>query len=356
MVVASIELELGRGIAVDEKEITKSSTSIPVIDLLLSSSSSSSWKGRREEVISKEIVKASEKYGIFKVVNHGVAMDVVERMEKKGMEFFSLPENEKHKAGPPNPVGYGVRSIGFNGDVGDLEYLLLHTNPSSLSLKARTICKANPNSFSYVVNEYVEEVRDLACQILEMLALGLGLGNYQELSRLLRDSENDSLLRLNYYPTSTNVSFKDKNTNPVPGRVGFGEHSDPQLLTILRSNNVSGLQIVTDSLNGEAWVPVPPDPTALYIIVGDVLQAMTNGRLKSVRHRVITNPQSSRLSMMYFGAPPLHAVIRPLPEMVSPDSPRKYRAFTWGEFKKAMYSLRLGYNRLDLYILDHNSQ
>ena len=123
-----------------------------------------------------------------------------------------------------------------------------------------------------MVNEYVEEVRDLACQILEMLALGLGLGNYQELSRLLRDSENDSLLRLNYYPTSTNVSFKDKNTNPVPGRVGFGEHSDPQLLTILRSNNVSGLQIVTDSLNGEAWVPVPPDPTALYIIVGDVLQ------------------------------------------------------------------------------------
>ncbi|KAH7678562.1 gibberellin 2-oxidase protein [Dioscorea alata] len=328
------------------------SLDIPVIDLL-----SSSWKsGRREQLVSKEIVKASEKYGIFKVVNHGVRMDVVERMEEKGMEFFSLPENEKHKAGPPNPIGYGVRSIGFNGDMGDLEYLLLHTNPSSLAHKAKTICKSNPNSFSHVVNEYVEEVRDLACQILDMLALGLGLGNYQELSRLLRDSENDSLLRLNYYPTSYNVTFKDKNPNLGSSRVGFGEHSDPQLLTVLRSNNVSGLQIVTDSFNGETWVSIPPDPTAFYIIIGDVLQAMTNGRLKSVRHRVITNPQSSRLSMMYFGAPPLHAVIRPLPEMVSPECPRKYRAFTWGEFKKAMYSLRLGYNRLDLYRLDHNSQ
>lgn len=125
-----------------------------------------------------------------------------------------------------------------------------------------------------MVNEYVEEVRDLACQILDMLALGLGLGlgNYQELSRLLRDSENDSLLRLNYYPTSYNVTFKDKNANPGSSRVGFGEHSDPQLLTVLRSNNVSGLQIVTDSLNGETWVPIPPDPTAFYIIIGDVLQ------------------------------------------------------------------------------------
>ncbi|KAJ0980567.1 hypothetical protein J5N97_008822 [Dioscorea zingiberensis] len=339
MVVASLDLE-----AVVHEERIRELISIPVIDL--------SW---RREHASKEIVKACEKFGVFKVVNHGVPMDVVERMEAKGMEFFSLPENEKHKAGPPNPLGYGVRSIGFNGDMGDLEYLLLHTNPSSISQKARTICKSNPNNFSYVVNEYVEVVRDLACQVLEMLDQGLGLGNRGELSELLRDSESDSLLRLNYYPTCYN-GFKDKSAGPGPGRVGFGEHSDPQLLTVLRSNNVSGLQIVVDTLEGEVWVPVPPDPSAFYIIVGDVLQAMTNGRLMSVRHRAMANPRSSRLSMMYFGAPPLHTSIRPLPGTVTPDAPRKYRTFTWGEFKKAMYSLRLGYNRLDLYMLDHNSE
>jgi len=77
------------------------------------------------------------------------------------------------------------------------------------------------------------------------------------------------------------------------------------------------------------------------------LKAMTNGRLVSVRHRAIVNSCSARMSVVCFGAPPPHASISPLPEMITADNPRQYKSFTWGEYKKAMYSLRLGQNRLD---------
>lgn len=74
---------------------------------------------------------------------------------------------------------------------------------------------------------------------------------------------------------------------------------------------------------------------------------MTNGKLVSVRHRVIVNSYNARMSIVYFGAPPPHASISPLPEMITPENPRQYKSFTWSEYKKAMYSVKLGENRLD---------
>lgn len=79
-----------------------------------------------------EIVKASEDFGFFKVVNHGVPMEFIRRLETEAVKFFSLPLEEKKKASPPNPFGYGNREIGRNGDMGWVEYLLLTTNPDSI--------------------------------------------------------------------------------------------------------------------------------------------------------------------------------------------------------------------------------
>lgn len=119
------------------------------------------------------------------------------------------------------------------------------------------------------------------------MAEGLWLSDKSILSRLINDTNeaDDSCFRINHYPPfdiwnnpASNLINQRPNddddtngTNASTNRVGFGEHSDPQILTILRSNDVGGLQICSpDGL----WIPVPPNPSEFCVFVGDALQVI----------------------------------------------------------------------------------
>ncbi|KAK1354372.1 Gibberellin 2-beta-dioxygenase 2 [Heracleum sosnowskyi] len=310
-------------------------------------------------VVSQQILRACEEYGFFKLINHGVSNAIVSMIEEESFDFFAKPASEKQQAGPPNPFGYGCKTIGLQGDTGDLEYLLLEGNPSSVSQKSKPISN-DLQIISGVVSEYVQALRGLTCDILDLVAEGLCLGDKSVLSRLIKDVESDAVFRVNHYPPfdqtpkvlnpAHKFQTEDADTsanNDESSRVGFGEHSDPQILTILRSNDVGGFQFFSQE---GFWIPIPPNPAELCVIVGDTFQALTNDRFKSARHRVLANSSNKpRLSMMYFGAPSLNARICPLPEMVSSHNPTLYKPFTWCELKKAAYSLRLAGQRLDLF-------
>ncbi|XP_011019344.1 PREDICTED: gibberellin 2-beta-dioxygenase 2-like [Populus euphratica] len=303
-------------------------------------------------MVSNLIVKACEEYGFFKVKNHGVPHDIIAKMEKESLNFFAKPFDEKQKVELAKPFGYGCKNIGFNGDIGEVEYLLLSTNPLSIAERSKTISN-DPAKFSSAVGAYMEAVRELACELLDLMAEGLRVPDRSVFSRLIRDVDSDSLIRLNHYPPLPLLS-KDKDSSPCnQNKVGFGEHSDPQILTILRSNDVGGLQIF---LNDGGWVPVKPDPATFWVNVGDLLQAMTNGRFVSVRHKALTNSYKSRMSMAYFAGPPPNARIPVPPEMITPTKPALYKPFTWAEFKKAAYALRLGDSRLGLFRMEGDEQ
>lgn len=142
---------------------------------------------------------------------------------------------------------------------------------------------------SNVVNEYVGAMRQLACEILDLLGEGLGLKDPRSFSKLITDTDSDSLLRINHYPPACTIqkldhenqckmksSFRIKTGNGVNqsagARIGFGEHSDPQILSLLRSNDVDGLQVLLNCDGREVWVQVPADPSAFFVNVGDLLQ------------------------------------------------------------------------------------
>ncbi|KAE8655598.1 Gibberellin 2-beta-dioxygenase 1 [Hibiscus syriacus] len=105
----------------------------------------------------------------------------------------------------------------------------------------------------------------MACEALELIAGGLKIEPRDALSKLLRDENSDSCFRLNHYPPCPEPEAPS-------GRnlVGFGEHTDPQIISVLRSNNTSGLEIC---LKDGTWVSVPPDESSFFINVGDALQS-----------------------------------------------------------------------------------
>ncbi|KAI4333404.1 hypothetical protein L6164_018224 [Bauhinia variegata] len=283
------------------------------------------------------IVKACEEFGFFKVINHGVPMEAISKLESEAIKFFSFPLSKKEKTGPANPFGYGNKRIGQNGDVGWIEYLLFTTNQDYNSLRLSPAYGQNPENFRSALNDYMSAVRNMSCQILDLMAEGLKIQPRNVFSKLLMDQQSDSVFRVNHYPPCPELQ-----TLNAENKIGFGEHTDPQIISVLRSNNTSGLQI---SLRDGKWISVPPDHSSFFINVGDSLQVMTNGRFRSVKHRVLANGFNSRLSMIFFCGPPLSEKIAPLPSLMKGNE-SLYKEFTWFEYKKSFYGSRLADNRL----------
>ncbi|KAE8077084.1 hypothetical protein FH972_015685 [Carpinus fangiana] len=245
--------------------------------------------------VAREIVRACERYGFFTLVNHGVPQNLVQALEQESILFFNQPKSRKMGAGPDDakPYGYGSNTIGPSGDR----------------------CGTVGISYTQVAaSEYAEAVRKLTGRLLGLTAKGLGLSTASAsiLTDLIKNNQSDSILRLNHYPPS------------IDGGIGFGEHSDPQIFTLLRSNDVPGLQIRV----GNQWIPITPNPSAFCVFVGDNLHALTNGRFVSVRHRALTNSSEFRMSIAFFGAPSLADWIFALPEVVTANKPLLYNPYT----------------------------
>ncbi|KAF3340804.1 gibberellin 2-beta-dioxygenase-like protein [Carex littledalei] len=305
-------------------------SSIPTIDLSSSNS-------------PETIVQACKEFGFFKVTNHGVSMDLVEKLEAEAVKFFAMPQSEKEKSGLSNPFGYGSKKIGINGDVGWLEYLLIATSAEPFCESSIAFLRdPSFSSFRSALYDYISSMRKLNCQVLEVMADGLQLEQRDTISKLVQGSECDEIFRLNHYPACPLLQGFNG------GLTGFGEHTDLQLISVLRSNSTSGLQI---ALSDGRWVLVPPDPEAFFINVGDSLQVLTNGRFRSVKHRVVANSLESRVSMIYFGGPPLAQRIAPLPQLMEEGEQSLYKDFTWGEYKGAAYKTRLADYRLEPFQL-----
>src|SRR5439155_5219325 len=116
---------------------------------------------------------------------------------------------------------------------------------------------------------------------------------------------------------------------PVPASVdaqhGVGEHTDYGLLTLLRQDDVGGLQVKTAS----GWIEAPPVPGSFVCNIGDMLDRMTGGFYRSTPHRVRLNTSGrDRLSFPLFLDPDFDARIEPI-EGLTASAAAQDRAARW---------------------------
>ncbi|ONM32381.1 Protein SRG1 [Zea mays] len=245
-----------------------------------------------EEEAAAKLRYACEEWGFFQVLNHGVPEEVMVSIKRDIQEFFELPLDVKNAYAqtPGDLQGYGQAYV--------------FSNDQKLDWKS--------------LEDYSAEVEKVAHSIATAIGKILNID-----PELMSDKYAVQVLRMNYYPPCTSMPEKV---------LGFSPHSDGSFLTILSQvNSVEGLQIKRH----DAWVPVKPHPEALLVNVGDFLelgidrtgtssdkfvfgcgtagdrQIMTNGKFKSIEHRVIINAHKERLSVSAFHSPKFDGVVSP---------------------------------------------
>ncbi|KAJ1299035.1 hypothetical protein BS78_01G500800 [Paspalum vaginatum] len=304
-----------------------SDAQIPVIDLA---------DPDRAAVVAR-IGDACRTHGFFQVLNHGVPAELTQAMLAVAYDFFRLPAEEKAKLYSDDPAKKMRLSTSFNVRKETVhnwrDYLRLHCHPLEQYVPE---WPQNPPSFRETVSSYCVEVRKLGFRLYGAISQSLGLEEgYME--RTLGEQEQH--MAVNFYPRC-----------PAPELTyGLPAHTDPNALTILlMDQQVAGLQ-VRRYADG-SWIAVNPRPNALVINIGDQLQALSNGRYKSVWHRAVVNSDRPRMSVASFLCPCNDARIGPAAELVAHDSPAVYRDYTYAEYYAKFWSRNLDQEHcLDLF-------
>ncbi|RDC60628.1 Gibberellin 2-beta-dioxygenase [Alteripontixanthobacter maritimus] len=256
--------------------------------------------------------------GFAVVEDHAIDAGLIARAEQLAQDLFALSESEKmsgHRPGTGGARGYTPFGTEKAKDarVHDLKEFW-HIG--------RELGANHPLAWGMPENVWPEQLPEFAAtfralytafeaagaRILAAIAIHLGLPQswFEDPVR-----DGNSVLRVLHYP-------------PLPddlpaGAVRAAAHGDINTITLLLGAQEAGLELQTK--DGE-WLAVNPPAGALVVNIGDMLERLTNGRLRSTRHRVV-NPggaaaRRSRYSMPFF----LHFrpdfLIEALPQCVAP--------------------------------------
>ncbi|XP_030441431.1 protein DOWNY MILDEW RESISTANCE 6-like [Syzygium oleosum] len=279
----------------------------------------------RSQVV-RQIGDACRFYGFFQVINHGVSTEAVERLQEVAGEFFRLPVEEKMKLYSEDPTKTMRLSTSFNVTKETVhnwtDYLRLHCHPLD---KYTEEWPSNPPTFKEFASNYCREVRGLGYRLEELISESLGLEK-DTIRNIL--GEQGQHMAVNFYPPCPEPEL----TYGLPG------HTDPNALTILLQDlHVTGLQVLKDG----KWLAINPHPNAFVINVGDQLQALSNGRYKSVCHRVVVNTDKPRMSIASFLCPSDDAMISSPLSLLEDGHGPIYRDFTYAEYYKKFWSRNL---------------
>ncbi|XP_062021237.1 hyoscyamine 6-dioxygenase-like [Rosa rugosa] len=182
--------------------------------------------------------------------------------------------------------------------------------------KDHPVPESSPSLALEVIGSYSVEARKLSLGLSELICEGLGLESGffgDELTQV-------QVMALNHYPPCPNPSIT----------LGLLKHCDSNLLTLLiHEQEVHGLQVFKD----EQWFVVEPVPDAFVVNIGHTLQIISNGKLSSAEHRVVTNKKVSRMSVVSFIHPSGNCHIDPAKALLDKDcSTPLYRDLIYKDF------------------------
>lgn len=291
---------------------------------------------KKEEFVQK-LGQAYQNIGFVAIKNHGLNQDLQDKLYSSIKKFFALPDETKIQYEKPE-IGY---QRGYTGkgkehakgrNTGDLKEFYhvgqdLASIPDNDPIKQEypeNIWPKEVPEFEAIALESYKTLEEAGKNMLKAIALHLELTeNYFE----DKVAHGNSILRQIHY-------FPIENPEEVPAdAVRAAEHGDINLITLLMGASADGLQVLR---NDGKWIPITALPDQLVVNVGDMLERLTNKKLKSTIHRVVNpsreNMHTSRYSIPFFMHPRSDMDLTCLETCVDEHNPKQFTDATAGEF------------------------
>lgn len=289
---------------------------------------------RLRKKFSDDIGKAFNETGFVTVTNHGLNKQLIDKLYEDIKALFALPDDVKSKyeipglAGQRGYTGKGKETAkGFKQpDLKEFWQIgqTVTDDPVVKSEYPDNVMISEVQSFNATTSEVYKKLEAAGIYLLKAIAVYLGLPeNYFD----DKVHNGNSILRaLHYFPIT------DPDSLPSDA-VRAGAHEDINLITLLIGASADGLELLT---RDNEWLPVKAHGEDLVVNVGDMLQRLTNNKLKSTTHRVVNPPRElmkfSRYSVPFFLHPKSGMDLTCLASCIGEDHPKRYENITAGEY------------------------
>jgi isopenicillin N synthase-like dioxygenase len=294
------------------------------------------YKGdeRKKKKFVNDLGAAYHSIGFVAIKNHFLTEDLQQNLYSSIKKFFALPDNIKQKyelpdlAGQRGYIGKGKEHAkGRNtGDLKEFYHVGQELPAAELSREGYP---------SNVWPSEVPELQEVSVNVYRALEktgtyMLRAIAIYLELPENYFDDKiksGNSILRpIHYYPI--------ENPDAVPAdAVRAAEHGDINLITLLMGASADGLQVLR---RDGKWIPITALPDQLVVNVGDMLERLTNRKLKSTIHRVVNPPRhlmnTPRYSIPFFMHPRSEMNLAALPDCVDAEHPKCFEDITAGAF------------------------
>ena len=257
-----------------------------------------------DELTLTALSEALTNHGFFVITDHQIPHSLFNQAYEFSEKFFNLPIKNKQSysfrefAGARGYTPFG-KETALGETVPDLKEFWHHGPIIDKTFDNRIMKNIHVNEikdFNEVFDELFAEMNTLGSKLLSSISLTLDLPiNFFDEST----KKGNSLLRLIHYPPSNNQNmFRAR------------EHADINLITLLIGANEPGLEVKDKS---RAWIPVSSSYEDIVCNIGDMMQLITDNRLKSTPHRVVkykTDEIKSRYSIPFFMHPSPDTVLK----------------------------------------------
>jgi isopenicillin N synthase-like dioxygenase len=306
---------------------------IPSLDL----ADFTSGDAEKKTAFVKKLGDAYQNIGFVAIKNHGLSKELQDRLYAVIKKYFALPDEIKAKYEKPE-IGF---QRGYTGkgkehakgrNTGDLKEFYhvgqeLSDIPDSDPIKSEypaNIWPVEIPEFESIALEIYKTLENAGKNMLKAIALHLGLEEEYFEDKVA--CGNSILRQIHYFPI--------ENPDQVPAdAVRAAEHGDINLITLLMGASADGLQVLR---RDGKWIPITALPDQLVVNVGDMLERLTNKKLKSTIHRVVNPPRelmnTSRYSIPFFMHPRSEMDLTCLESCIDDNNPKQFEDATAGEF------------------------